>query len=74
VLPAVEAIRARHEGDVAAVVAPGGAVRVVVAEVLGLADGAIFRFGLDHCGVTVVDWQGGEPVVRAVNVVLYSRA
>jgi alpha-ribazole phosphatase len=74
VLPALAAIRARHEGEAVAVVAHGGVVRVVLADVLELADGAIFRFGLDFAGVTVVDWLEGSAVVRAVNTALYSPA
>ena len=74
VLSAVAGIRERHEGDAAAVVAHGGVVRVVLADVLELTDGAIFRFGLDFGGVTVVDWVDGAAVVRAVNLLLYSRA
>jgi alpha-ribazole phosphatase len=72
VLSAVAGIRDRHEGDVVALVAHGGAIRVVLADVLELTDGAIFRFGLDLGGVTVVDWVGGAAIVRAVNVLLYS--
>jgi ribonuclease H / adenosylcobalamin/alpha-ribazole phosphatase len=74
VLPAIAAIRARHEGEAVAVVAHGGVVRVVLAEVLELPEGAIFRLGLDFGGITVVDWLDGSAVVRAVNAVLYSRA
>jgi alpha-ribazole phosphatase len=74
VLAALAEIRGRHEGDAVAVVAHGGVVRVVLADVLEPADGAIFRFGLDFGGVTVVDWLDGAPVVRALNLLLYSRA
>ncbi|MGH3023712.1 MAG: alpha-ribazole phosphatase, partial [Gaiellaceae bacterium] len=74
VLSAVARIRERHEADAVAVVAHGGVVRVVLAEVLELPERAIFRFGLDFGGVTVVDWLDGTAVMRAVNVLLYSRA
>jgi alpha-ribazole phosphatase len=74
VLSALAGIRRRHEGDSVVVVAHGGVVRVVLADVLELTDGAIFRFGLDCGGVTVVDWVDGGASVRAVNVLLYSRA
>jgi broad specificity phosphatase PhoE len=74
VLPAVAAIRARHEGEAVAVVAHGGVVRVVLADVLELPEDAIFRLGLDFVGVSVVDWIDGSAVVRAVNTVLYSPA
>lgn len=74
VLAGIGAIRERHSSQAVAVVAHGGVVRVVLADVLELSDGAIFRFGLDFGGVTVVDWLDGAPVVRCVNLLLYSRA
>jgi alpha-ribazole phosphatase len=74
VLAAVGSIRERHAGEAAAVVAHGGVVRVVLADALGLADGAVFRLDQAYGGVSVVDWVGGAPVVRVVNAVLYSRA
>jgi hypothetical protein len=46
----------------------------VLREVLELPDRAIFRLGLDFGGVTVVDWLDGAPVVRCVNLLVYSRA
>lgn len=72
VLAAVRAIRERHAGETVALVAHGGVVRVVVADALGLEDGAVFRVDQSHGGVSVVDWLGGTPVVRVVNAVLYS--
>jgi molybdenum cofactor synthesis domain-containing protein len=70
VLPAVSEIVERHRGEVVAVVAHGGVVRVVLADALGLADGAAFRLGLACGGLSVVDWWEGAAVVQAVNVVL----
>jgi broad specificity phosphatase PhoE len=69
VLPAVAALRARHEGEAIAVVAHAGVLRVVLAEALGLADGALFRLDQAYGGVSVVDWISGAPVVRLVNAV-----
>jgi broad specificity phosphatase PhoE len=74
VLPAVAGIRARHERDAVAVVAHGGVIRVVLAEALGLADGALFRLDQAEGGVSVVDWLDGVPLVRAANATLYSPA
>jgi alpha-ribazole phosphatase len=74
VLPAVARVRLRHEGEAAAIVAHGGVIRVVLGDVLGLGDGAVFRLGLDYGGASVVDWLDGVPIVRAVNTVLYSPA
>ena len=74
VLPAVEQIRARHERETVAVVAHGGVVRVVLAEALGLDDGALFRLDLSEGGVSVVDWLDGVPLLRLANATLYSPA
>ncbi|MGH3010866.1 MAG: histidine phosphatase family protein [Gaiellaceae bacterium] len=73
VLPTVAEIRDRHEGQTAALVAHGGVIRVVLADALGLADGALFRLGQSVGGLSVVDWVDGTPVVEVVNAVLYSR-
>jgi alpha-ribazole phosphatase len=73
VLAAAAEIRREHAETTVAAVAHGGVVRVVLADALGLADEAIFRIGQSHGGVSVVDWIDGEPVVRLVNAVLYSR-
>jgi alpha-ribazole phosphatase len=73
VLAASVGIRGRHGGEAVAVVAHGGVVRVVLADALGLADGAVFRLDQAYGAVSVVDWPGAEPVVRAVNALLYSR-
>jgi broad specificity phosphatase PhoE len=68
VLSAVAEIRARHEAQSVAVVAHGGVLRVVLGDALGLADEALFRIDQAHCGVSVVDWLAGVPLVRVVNV------
>ena len=67
VLPVVAEIRARHAGNAVAVVAHAGVLRVVLADALGLTDGALFRLDQAHGGVSVVDWLGETPVVRVVN-------
>jgi alpha-ribazole phosphatase len=74
VLPAFDEIRGRHEGQAVAAVAHGGVVRAVLADALGIADGAIFRLDQAYGGVSVVDWIEGVPVVRAMNACLYSAA
>jgi alpha-ribazole phosphatase len=72
VVPALAEIRARHEGHAVAVVAHGGVIRVVLADALGLEDGALFRLDQAEGGVSVVDWLDGVPLVRAANATLYS--
>jgi broad specificity phosphatase PhoE len=74
VLPAAAEIRGRHRGATVAVVAHSGPARVVLADALDLADGALFRLGQAHGGLSVVDWVEGVPAVQVVNAVLYSPA
>jgi broad specificity phosphatase PhoE len=69
VLPALAELRARHDREAVAVVAHGGVVRVVLAEALGLEDGALFRLDQAAGGVSVVDWLDEVPLVRVVNAV-----
>lgn len=58
-------IRAR--GENAVVVTHGGVIRAGLAAWLELPDHAIFRLDQRHCGVTVVEWLGDEPIVRVLN-------
>ncbi|HXV33808.1 MAG TPA: histidine phosphatase family protein [Gaiellaceae bacterium] len=74
VLVAVGAVVERHAGEAVAVVAHGGVTRVVLADALGLADGAVFRLDQAHGGVSVVDRLSGGAIVRVVNALLYSPA
>ena len=47
------------------VVAHGGVVRSVLADVLGLPDERIFRLAVEPASLTTVEWLGDEPVVTA---------
>jgi alpha-ribazole phosphatase/probable phosphoglycerate mutase len=58
-------VRARAERAV--VVTHGGVIRAGLAAWLELPDHAIFRLDQRHCGVTIVEWLGDEPVVRLLN-------
>ena len=66
----VTRIRREHEGGSVAVVTHGGVIRAVLAEVLGLDDGMIFRIGQSWGGMSLVEWVGHEPIVRYVNVAI----
>lgn len=72
VLRQVTEIRARHDGQAAAVVAHGGVVRVVLADALDLPDAAFFRLDQPYGALSVVDWVGGVPIVRVAGADLYS--
>jgi broad specificity phosphatase PhoE len=64
-LAALDRIRAAHE--CAVVVTHGGIIRAALAEWLSMPDEAIFRIDQSYCGITIVDWLDGVPVVRLVN-------
>ena len=72
-LAAAEELRGRHPGESVAVVSHGGVTRAVLAAALSMPDEALFRLDQDYGAVSVVDWIGATPVVRAVNVT-YTRA
>jgi alpha-ribazole phosphatase/probable phosphoglycerate mutase len=69
---ATRAIRANHHAETTVLVTHGGPIRAVLADALRLPDEAFFRLDQPYGGVSVVDWPGSEPVVRAVNALVYS--
>jgi alpha-ribazole phosphatase len=66
-LAALEAIRARHRGEVAAIVSHGGILRAMLADCLRMPDEAIFRVDQSYGGLSIIDWFDGSPLVRVVN-------
>jgi alpha-ribazole phosphatase len=64
-LRAFDAIRSTHESAV--VVTHGGVIRAGVAAWLGMPDEAIFRLDQSYCGVTIVEWLDGMPILRLLN-------
>ncbi|MGZ5213344.1 MAG: histidine phosphatase family protein [Actinomycetota bacterium] len=64
----VTRIRREHEDGSVAVVTHGGVIRAVLAEVLDVDGGMIFRIGQSWGGMSLVEWAGDEPIVRYVNV------
>lgn len=67
VLPAVQAILARHAGGCVAVVAHGGPNRVVLAEALGLPLGHALRLAQDYACVNLVEYRAGSAVLHLLN-------
>jgi broad specificity phosphatase PhoE len=67
VLAAVSGLRQRHAGETAILVAHGGPIRVVLADVLRLHPDAMFRLLVDHGSVSVVEWYDETPYIRFVN-------
>jgi alpha-ribazole phosphatase len=63
-------IRRKHRGGSVAVVTHGGPIRAVLAEVLGLDGGLVFRIGQSWGGMSSIEWVGDAPIIRYVNVVV----
>jgi alpha-ribazole phosphatase/probable phosphoglycerate mutase len=61
----LDEIRARQ--SCAVVVTHGGVVRAGLAAWLRMPGEAIFRLDQRYCGVTIVDWLDGTPIVRLLN-------
>jgi alpha-ribazole phosphatase len=66
-LVALEAIRARHRGALAAIVSHGGILRAMLADCLRMPDEAIFRIDQSYGALSIIDWIDSTPLVRVVN-------
>jgi alpha-ribazole phosphatase/probable phosphoglycerate mutase len=66
-LAALEAIRARHRGALAAIVSHGGILRAMLADCLRMPNDAIFRIDQSYGALSIIDWIDGSPLVRVVN-------
>lgn len=67
VLQAFDKLRLRHMGEAFAVVSHGGANRIVLANVLSIADKNIFRLAQDYACANVIDFYDDFPVVQIMN-------
>jgi alpha-ribazole phosphatase/probable phosphoglycerate mutase len=66
-LTAMQAIRARHQGEVTAIISHGGVLRAMLADCLQMPEEAIFRLEQSYGGLSVIDWLHETPVVRVLN-------
>jgi broad specificity phosphatase PhoE len=66
-LAALDAIRARHGGELAAIVSHGGILRAMLADCLRMPDEAIFRIDQSYGALSIIDWLDESPLVRVVN-------
>jgi len=66
-LAAIDAIRARHLGETAAVVSHGGVLRTILADCLSMPADAIFRLDQSHGAISIIDWINATPLVRLLN-------
>jgi len=62
-LRAVERVRTQHVEGTVAVVAHGGVVRAVLADVLGMPDERIFRIAVEPASLAIVEWVEAVPTL-----------
>jgi len=60
-------LRARHAGEAIALVTHGGAIRIMMAEALGMEPAHIFRLGQRHGAINLIRYFGETPIVELVN-------
>jgi broad specificity phosphatase PhoE len=63
----LRAIVDTNRGHCVLVVTHAGAIRVVLADALGIKDENIFRLAVDPCGLSVLDHFAGSLTIRCVN-------
>jgi broad specificity phosphatase PhoE len=66
---AIDHIRLTHRDGTVVTVSHGGVNRIVLAAALDLDPRRIFRLHQAYASVSVIDYIGDEPVVRAINAV-----
>jgi alpha-ribazole phosphatase len=66
-LTALGKIRARHAGELTAIVSHGGVLRAMLADCLRMPDEAIFRLDQSYGALSIIDWHDDIPLVRVVN-------
>jgi len=67
VLEAHRALLARHENQTVAVVAHGGAARIILADALGLPAPNIFRLAQRYAALNLIRYYGQIPTVELIN-------
>ncbi|NUR78691.1 MAG: histidine phosphatase family protein [Thermoleophilia bacterium] len=64
---AMDAIRTRHQGSLAAIVSHGGVLRAMLADCLRMPGEAVFRLDQSYGALSIIDWLDDTPLVRLVN-------
>ena len=64
---AAREIVARHPGETVAIFSHAVTIRAILADALGMEEDALFRLHQAYGGISVIDWYGELPLVRAVN-------
>ena len=66
VIPKYEEILARHSNDQIVMVCHGGVNRIILAHLLGIPVGRIFRIHQDYAALNIIQYYGKEPVVEYI--------
>lgn len=64
---AMEAIRAKHDGECVAVVTHGGAIRTILCSALGISLDLLWCFRQDNTAVNIVEYEAKYNILRLVN-------
>src|SRR5262249_6346983 len=72
-VPAVESLRRRHDGQTVLLVTHGGALRVLAAWSMGLGPNEAWRFRADNCAVSVLRWREEGAVLELWNETAHLR-
>ncbi|MBW1916654.1 MAG: histidine phosphatase family protein [Deltaproteobacteria bacterium] len=67
VIPALERLRQRHEGEQFLIVAHAGINRIIICEALGLSLDCLFRLDQAYAGYNIIDYFPDLAVVRLLN-------
>jgi broad specificity phosphatase PhoE len=67
VIPAMEEIVGRHQGQAYAVVAHGGVNRIILCHILAVPLSNIFRIEQDHAAVNIIEFWDRYPVLKLMN-------
>ncbi|MFP3867435.1 MAG: alpha-ribazole phosphatase [Desulfobacteraceae bacterium] len=70
VLPALERLRQRHEGEHFLIVAHAGINRIILCEALGLTLDCLFRLDQTYAGYNIIDYFPELAVVRLLNATI----
>jgi alpha-ribazole phosphatase len=68
VLDAMRNLRVRHAGQRVALVTHGGAIRILLADALGMEPANIFRLGQRYGAINRIRYIGDVPIVDAMNL------
>ena len=60
-------IVAAHPDETVLVVTHGATLQTIFADILGMATGSMFRIATSNCGLSVVEFHDGRPLVRTLN-------